>query len=123
MSVPLSQKNIVNISAYLPHTYKIVKYVPSFGVIVTSAVRTAASSSLWHVNGSAKAPTCCLHDTQFIFVSALVVANNLFQRLSHHLALTQLGQQNGAQSMVDQCRRQINHRVFFSKYLIKHGGK
>ena len=58
-----------------------------------------------------------------IFVSAMVDANNLFQGLSHHLALTQLGQQNGAQSMLDQCRGLINHRVFFSKYLIKHGGK
>lgn len=40
-------------------------------------------------------------------------AKNLFRRLSHHLALTQLGQQNVAQSMADQCSRQINHRVFF----------
>lgn len=81
------------------------------------------STSLWHGNLTPKAPMCFLHDTQFIFVSALVVANNLFQRLSHHLALTQPGQQNGAQSMLDQCSRRINHRVFFSKYLIKHGGK
>lgn len=61
--------------------------------------------------------------TWLSFISALVVANNLFQQLNHHLALTQLGQQNGAQSMLDQCRRQINHMVFFPEYLIKHGGK
>lgn len=98
---------------------------PYFGEKIFQRWQCAAHCpiSLWQANQSAKAHVCCLHDTKLIFVPALVVPNNLFQQLSHHLALTQLGLQNGAQSMVDQWRKRINHRVFFSKYLIKHGGK
>lgn len=82
-------------------------------------MHTAHQLVAWRLNSK----THLQHDAKLIFVSALVVANNLFMQLGHHLVLTQLGQQNGVQSMLDQCRRRINHRVFFSKYLIKHGGK
>lgn len=48
----------------------------------------------WAVETELQRHPCTFYMTHF--VSAPVVAHNLFQPVSHHLALTQLGQQNGS---------------------------